>query len=136
MGSDPFSNAAIQMFSGGIGLLIISVITGEDHTLLLSSSGWFSMICLIIFGSIIAIVAYSYALKSLPLPIVSIYAYINPMVAIIIGWIILDEKMTWNTLIACIVIILSVVLLNLPFSKRITESADHEITDLQTHKIL
>ena len=115
--TDPFLNTSIQMFAGGIGLLIISFITGEDHTFNFSSAGWFSMIYLILFGSILAMLAYSYALKFLPMPIVSVYAYINPIVAIILGWIILDEKMSWNMLGACLIVIFSVLLLNQPVSK-------------------
>ena len=106
------------MFSGGLGLLAVSFIIGEDHSFQFSTSGWFAMIYLILMGSIVAMVAYSYALKHLPLPIVSVYAYINPVVAIILGWIVLDEKMSVNILGACLLIILSVILLNLPVSKQ------------------
>lgn len=120
--ANPFLNTAIQMFSGGLGLLLVSLTIGEEHTFNLSSSGWFAMIYLIVFGSIIAMMSYSYALKHLPLPIVSAYAYINPVVAIVLGWIVLNEKMSLNILGACILIILSVVLLNLPVSKRKTFS--------------
>lgn len=115
--SDPFLNTSIQMFTGGVGLLIISLVTSESHTYTLSFNGWFAMLYLIFLGSIVAMLAYSYALKYLPLPIVSVYAYINPVVAIILGWIILNEQLTLNMLAACILIILSVLLLNQPVSK-------------------
>lgn len=116
--SNPFMNTAIQMTAGGIGLLIVSFAVGEDHNFHLGADGWFALIYLIVFGSIIAMMAYSYSLKYLPMPIVSIYAYVNPVVAIILGWIILDEQMTWTMLSACLIIILSVVLLNQPVSKK------------------
>ena len=117
--SNPFVNVAIQMFAGGAGLLLVSFFMQEDHTFQLSGSGWFALVYLVLFGSIIAMVAYAYALKSLPLPIVSVYAYINPVVAIILGWIVLNEKMSWNIMAACGVIIVSVILLNLPVSKKV-----------------
>lgn len=116
--SNPFMNTAIQMTAGGIGLLVISFVTGEDHSFHLGADGWFALIYLIVFGSIIAMMAYSYSLKYLPMPIVSVYAYVNPVVAIILGWIILNEQMTWTMLSACLIIILSVILLNQPVSKK------------------
>ncbi len=119
--SNPFVNASIQMFSGGVGLIIVSLIMKEDHTFQLSGSGWFALVYLILLGSIVAMIAYAYALKKLPLPIVSVYAYINPVVAIILGWIVLNEKMSLNIFAACGVIILSVVLLNLPVSKKVVK---------------
>ena len=122
--SDPFLNTSLQMFSGGIGLILISFITSEHHTFDLSFNGWFALLYLIVFGSIIAMLAYSYALKHLPLPIVSVYAYINPVVAIILGWVILDEHLTWNMLAACVLIVLSVVLLNQPISKQRSDTSN------------
>lgn len=116
---DPFLMSAIQMISGGLGLLLISAIFEDNHSLQMSSAGWFALLYLIVFGSIIAMGAYAYALQVIPLQVVSMYAYINPIVAIILGWIVLNESMTWMTLGACMVIILGVVLLNLPKSKKL-----------------
>ena len=120
---NPFLIASIQMFAGGLGLFLISFIFEQNAAITLSTNGWLSLIYLTIFGSIIAMGAYSLALKEMPIQIVSVYAYINPVVAIILGWIFLNEKMTLTTLISCIIIITSVILLN--FSrKRTTASSD------------
>jgi len=77
-----------------------------------------ALIYLTLIGSLVAMAAYSYALKHLPMPIVSVYAYVNPVVAIILGWMILGESMTLNMLLACMVIIISIILLNQPFSRK------------------
>lgn len=117
-GSNPFVLSAIQMISGGFVLLLISLFTEHNFSLSLDQTGWFSLFYLILFGSIIGMAAYAHALSKLPLQIVSVYAYINPVVAIIVGWIFLHEKLTWQILICCLMIILSVILLNLPFARR------------------
>ena len=57
-------------------------------------AAWWSLIYLILFGSILAYGAYVYALKQLPATVVSLYAYINPVVAVLLGWLWLDERVT------------------------------------------
>ena len=114
----PFINSGIQMATGGIGLFAISFVLGESHHLSTDSQGWVALIYLTLIGSLVAMAAYSYALKHLPMPIVSVYAYVNPVVAIILGWMILGESMTLNMLLACMVIIISIILLNQPFSRK------------------
>ncbi|MCO6461937.1 MAG: EamA family transporter [Saprospiraceae bacterium] len=116
--TDPFINTGIQMFTGGIGLFVISFFLGEDQHFSASFNGWFALVYLTLFGSLVAMAAYSYTLKHLPMPVVSIYAYINPVVAIILGWIFLGETMTPRVLGACLVILVSVILLNLPGAKK------------------
>ncbi len=115
---NPFINSGIQMVTGGIGLFVISYALGESHHLSSDFQGWLALTYLTLIGSLVAMASYSYALKHLPMPIVSVYAYVNPVVAIILGWLILGESMTMNMLLACVVIIISIILLNQPFSKK------------------
>ena len=116
--ANPFVLSSIHMIAGSLVLFLISFLTEKDHSLALDQQGWFAFIYLIIFGSIIGMAAYAHALSKLPLPIVSVYAYVNPVVAIIVGWIFLHEQLTWQILISCVAIIISVILLNLPAAKR------------------
>jgi drug/metabolite transporter (DMT)-like permease len=66
------------------------------------------LIYLIIFGSVIAFTAFVVALKTLPSGIVMTYAYVNPVIALLLGWIVLDEKITFLTISGTILILLGV----------------------------
>lgn len=117
-GYNIFAVTGIQMLSGGILLMIISLIFEKDHSINFDVSGWTAMLALIFFGSIIAMLAYTYALSHLPLQIVTMYAFINPIVALIVGHIFLNEELSLRTILFSCLIIVSVVLLNLKYSKR------------------
>ena len=101
--SDPFLNAGLQMTFGGLFLLPVSLAFDNYQTIQWSSNVIFSLIYLILVGSIAAYACYSYAIKKLPVTIVSLYAYINPIVAIVLGWIILGEKLNLRIVIAIFV---------------------------------
>jgi drug/metabolite transporter (DMT)-like permease len=91
--SDPLMNAAIQMLSGGLWMFIISFFLEDYKQLHWTQEVWISLVYLILIGSVLAYGAYGYALSRLPISIVSLYAYINPMVAVILGWLILNENL-------------------------------------------
>lgn len=99
--SSAFFNAGVQMLTGGLGLFTLSIIS-EDwaHLPVMNNSSLFALLYLICFGSILAFGAYLYAMSKLPAGLVSVYAYVNPLVAILLGFIILHEKLTWYTVIA------------------------------------
>jgi drug/metabolite transporter (DMT)-like permease len=111
--TDSFFNAAIQMFAGGIGLFILSGI-GEDwgHLPAMTTKSLLALLYLIFFGSILAFGAYLYALARLPAGLVSVYAYINPLVAILLGFLVLHEKVTWLTCLAFVMTMTGVYLVN------------------------
>lgn len=73
---------------------------------------WGVIIYLVAFGSIIAFVAFIYSMKKLPAAIASLYAYVNPMVAMLLGALLVNEKLTWNILWGSIVTLLGVYLVN------------------------
>lgn len=109
----PFVRASLQLLIGGILMLFISPIleTWSDVKSMPVSSMW-AMLYLIVFGSILAYICYLYALKHLPVGLVSIHAYINPVVAVILGYLILDEKISMLTLLAMFTILTGVFLMN------------------------
>jgi drug/metabolite transporter (DMT)-like permease len=80
--SNPFVNAGIQMLFGGLWLFPLSLLFDDLSNVTWSAEAAYSMLYLIIFGSIVAYASYSYALKKLPMTIVSLYAYVNPIVAV------------------------------------------------------
>jgi drug/metabolite transporter (DMT)-like permease len=76
-----------------------------------SANSVFALFYLIIFGSLIGFTAYSWLLKNAQPSMVSTYAYVNPVVAVILGWGIAGESLTAQTLIAAFIIVVSVALI-------------------------
>jgi drug/metabolite transporter (DMT)-like permease len=106
------------MFLSGVILTAVSYITGKQIPLSdIPMPAWYSIAYLVIIGSIITFAAFIYALKRLPPAQASIYAYINPIVAVIIGAILNHEKL--NLLIAggTMVTLIGVYLVNTGFKK-------------------
>jgi len=110
--------AGFQMVFSGIMMLIISFLMGEHL-----SAGNFtgellgSLLYLILIGSILTYSAYIFALNKLPSSLVAIYAYINPIVAVLLGWILLREKLNWMMGFSSLVTIFGVYLVNNAFNK-------------------
>ncbi|TLV03097.1 DMT family transporter [Dyadobacter luticola] len=124
--TDSFFNAAIQMMAGGLGLFVLSLIS-EDwaHLPVIGTKSLLALLYLIFFGSILAFGSFVYAMDRLPAGLVSIYAYINPLVALTLGFLILDEKISWMTLLAFGVTVSGVFLVNMGYrlEKRKLEEA-------------
>jgi drug/metabolite transporter (DMT)-like permease len=91
----PFFGAGLQMLSGGFVLDVIGTVKGEWAELHPTAESIFAMLYLVFFGSIVAFGAYMYVLKKLPTTIVSTYAYINTIVAVLLGWLFLNEKLNF-----------------------------------------
>ncbi len=110
--NDPFLNAGMQMFFGGLICFPISVAVDDLSHVSWSAEAGYSLLYLTVFGSLIAYACYTYTLRKLPMTIVSLYAYINPFVAVILGWLILDEKLNTKIGIAILITILGVYVVN------------------------
>lgn len=106
----PLISASVQMLIAGAAQLILGIFLGEFSTISFNSSGTIALVYLIIAGSIFGYGSYIYAIENLPLSLVSTYAYINPVIAVFIGWLFLDEKLNVLIGIGAAVIILGVVL--------------------------
>jgi len=104
----PLMGASVQMLIAGIFLSVIGISIGELPRLSFEINGLLSLAYLIIFGSFVGYASYIYALAKLPLSLVSTFAYINPVIALFLGWIILDEKLNFQIAIAAAVIIAGV----------------------------
>jgi drug/metabolite transporter (DMT)-like permease len=78
----------------------------------MSLKAWMVIFYLVLFGSIIAFVAFIYSMKKLPAAIASLYAYVNPMVAMLLGAVVVKEKLTINILWGSIVTLIGVYLVN------------------------
>lgn len=89
-----FLNAGLQITSGGLGLLVCSLLFDTSHTIHHSWAGWTALLYLILVGSALAFTLYMYCLKHLSTTTTSLYTYINPVVAIFLGWFFLKEPLT------------------------------------------
>lgn len=100
--------AALQMVFGGLAMLAVALIRGEWHDLRFSARSATAQLYLIAAGSLVAYPAYIYALKHLPISTVSLYAYVNPVIAVLLGAAILGEPFGVRIVIASAVVLLGV----------------------------
>jgi drug/metabolite transporter (DMT)-like permease len=107
-----FLNASLQMFFGGIWLIPFSLLFDDFSSVSWSGGAAISLAYLVIFGSVIAYACYSYALRKLPMTILSLYAYVNPVVAVILGWLVLDEKLNGTIAVAIIITVAGIYIVN------------------------
>jgi len=113
---NPYFSLGLQMLISGISLSAFTNLTGNAVPLTaIPWQSWAAISYLIIFGSLIAFVAYLYALQNLPTEQTSIYAYINPMVAVICGWIVFNERITIFITVGGLVTLLGVYMVNKAF---------------------
>ena len=113
---DPRTATALQMLAGGVGLLIAGSLAGDWSALAAETPTLKSLLALgylIVFGSIVAFSAYVWLLRVASPARVSTYAYVNPLVAVLLGWAFANEALTMRMLIAAAVIIAGVVLITM-----------------------
>jgi drug/metabolite transporter (DMT)-like permease len=98
--SSPAATSAVQMFAAGLMFLAIATVTGEWQALAFTVRSASAILYLVVFGSIVAFSAYVYALKHLPIATVSLYSYVNPLIAVGLGTLLLSEPFSGRTLVA------------------------------------
>lgn len=112
--SNHFVNTGYQMFTGGILLFLGSMAFGETWT---SPAVWstptqLAMILLILFGSIVAFTSFNYLLKTVSPEKVSTSTYVNPLIALLLGWYFLNEQITTQSIIAAVILLTGVYFIN------------------------
>jgi drug/metabolite transporter (DMT)-like permease len=108
---DALLSTALQMAGGGLTLLVAGVVTGETsdvHPDRFSTDSLLAFAYLIFIGSLVAYTAYVWLLQNAPISKVATYAYVNPVIAIFLGWSILSENITATMLVGAAVIVCSV----------------------------
>ena len=113
MPSSPMLGVAMQSLAGGVILLIVGMFTGEIrglHLGAISLRSWMALGYLVVFGSGIGFSAYIYILHKSTAARVATYAFVNPVVALFLGWLIAGETVTMRTVIAAAVILTAVIL--------------------------
>lgn len=111
---NPIKSTGMLMLAGGTLLTLASIITGEIKTVNLadiSSSSLTAQIYLILFGSLLGFSAYTWLLKNTTITVASTYAFVNPVVAMFLGFFIANEQINNQTLSATAVIVMSVILI-------------------------
>jgi drug/metabolite transporter (DMT)-like permease len=109
-----FVNTGFQMFTAGIILMVGSLLIGETWTFptTWSSQVQYAMLFLIVLGSIVAFTAFNYLLKVVSPEKVATSTYVNPIIALLLGWFFLDEQITTQSTIAAIVLLTGVYFIN------------------------
>ena len=106
----------MQMLAGSVSLFIVSVLTGELSGFSfgeVSMLSWWGLLYLITFGSLIGFVSYGWLLHNAPVSLTSTYAYVNPVVAVFLGWLLANEELNARIGIASAIIIGSVIFINI-----------------------
>jgi drug/metabolite transporter (DMT)-like permease len=109
----PALGASMQMLTAGAVLLCASAAGGEFgslHLAAVSARSWLAFGYLIVFGSIVAFSAYVLAVRALPTTTVATYAYVNPVIAVLLGTTLLDEKLTGSMVLGGVLVVGAVVL--------------------------
>jgi len=122
--ASPYMGAAFQMIVGGGAVASIGTVLGEWPSWHLSARGIGAIAYLVIFGSIVGYSAYSYALRHASATIVGTYAYVNPVIAVLLGWLLLHEPVGPRTFIAMAMILAAVVWIQFSHQLRRTGPAD------------
>lgn len=109
-----FVNTGYQMLSGGTMLALASLLFGEKWIAPMqwSSSVQLTMVLLIVFGSIVAFTSFNYLLKVVSPEKVATSTYVNPIIALILGWYFLDERITVQSMVAAAILLTGVYFIN------------------------
>ena len=110
----PLVGTAMEMLAGGAACIVLGAALGEFGQVRLRgvhASSWIGLAYLIVFGSLIAYSAYTWLLRNAPTPLVTTYAYVNPAVAVFVGWLIGGEQLHGRTIVAATVIVAGVALI-------------------------
>jgi drug/metabolite transporter (DMT)-like permease len=115
---------ALQMLAGGLMMLAVGTVRGEWAQLSFSARSGTALVYLSTLGAIGGFVAYTYALRHLPVSFVSLYAYINPVIAVALGVLVLDEPFDGRIAIAAALVLAGVAIVRWkPAAKGVPEPA-------------
>ncbi|MEU8377832.1 EamA family transporter [Streptosporangium sp. NPDC048865] len=111
MPANPFTASAVEMAAGGLGLALTAAAMGERlDVATVSARSWTALAYLIMIGSLVAFTAYVWLLGNAPISLISTYAYVNPVVAVVLGALVLSEPVTGSMIAAGVVIVIGVAL--------------------------
>ncbi len=118
----PLMGAATQMIIAGVVMTALGLIIGEGTGFHFTTSGFYSYLYLVIFGSLVGYGSYVYAIAHLPISLVATYAYVNPIIALFLGWLVLDEQISGWIVLAAVIILGGVMLVKKGSEKNILKT--------------
>ncbi|WP_113699687.1 EamA family transporter [Nonomuraea lactucae] len=111
MPANPFAASTVEMLVGGVGLTVLGTGAGERlHLEAITGRSWVALAYLVVVGSLIGFTAFSWLLGHAPISLISTYAYVNPVVAVVLGAIVLSEAVTAQIVVGGLVILVGVAL--------------------------
>ncbi len=115
---NPYFSLGIQMFISSILLYSACIVTKTDIPIAtIPLKSWYSIAYLVVIGSIITFIAFVYVLQKLPPTMSSLYAYVNPIVALLVGVWLFDELLTWAIVIGCSITLVGLFIVNRSIKK-------------------
>ena len=131
-------STGMQMLAGSVSLFIVSVATGELNGFSfgeVSMRSWWGLIYLITFGSLVGFVAYGWLIHNAPVSLFSTYAYVNPVVAVFLGWLFAGEVLNARMAVASAIIIGSVILIN--YARQVSARKSRpEQSQIEKHQVV
>jgi len=115
--SSVIMNSSIQLISASLFSALVALVTGEYSGFSFTgvpTNAWLGLIFLITFGSLVAYLAYIWLLSHVAPALISTYTYVNPVVAVFLGWALADEKFYSGQFIGLAVILIGILLVNVP----------------------
>src|SRR5262245_49314742 len=109
----PLMAVAVEMLIAGGGLCLLGILLGEAPRYRLTPGSALAVLWLIVAGSLLGYSAYMWLLSHVPAVKVSTYAYVNPVIAVFLGWLLLDEPLDWRMAVGTCVILGGVAVVNL-----------------------
>jgi drug/metabolite transporter (DMT)-like permease len=106
----PLMSSALQAFFGGAIVGVTGLALGELPRFHVTARTLVALLYLMLFGSVVAFTAYIFAMRALRVTTLSLYSYVNPVVAVILGWLVLNERLTWVSITAMAIILAGVAL--------------------------
>ena len=117
---DPLSATAWQMVAAGVANFLVAFAWGDPSRAVWTGRGVGAVLYLIVFGSWVGYTAYIWLLEHVPTSKVSTYAYVNPVVAVFLGWLVLHERVDRFIVMGSVIVVLSVILVT---SAKVEEKA-------------
>ena len=105
----PYANAALQMLAGGLALTAVGTLRGEWSQVRITPDGVGALAYLIVFGSLVGYSSYVYVLRHMAPTVAGTYSYVNTVVAVLLGWLLLREPVAPRTVLAMVVVLGAVV---------------------------
>ena len=115
LSGNPLLLSALSLLAGSVQLLLVGTIAGEYRGFSVSSvsiRSWLSLGYLILFGSVVAFTAYNWLMEHYPPTLVATHTFINPIVAVLLGWLLASEAVTVNVLLSAGMVVSAVILVD------------------------